>query len=63
MPAGRPAAARRGRWESSRYDPATGLTRGPSGNASPEPSHADLGQAFLRRTTRSYRGGACAPGR
>ncbi len=37
-------------WEkAARYDPATGLTRRyPWGNADPESSHANLGQAFLR---------------
>jgi len=37
-------------WEkAARYDPATGLTRRyPWGDAAPEPSRANLGQAFLR---------------
>ena len=35
--------------KAARYDPGTVLTRRyPWGNAAPEPSHANLGQAFLR---------------
>ena len=42
-------------WEkAARFDPATGLTRRfPSGNAEPEASRANLGQAFLRPARRA----------
>jgi len=52
-------------WEkAARYDPATGLTRRYAwGNAEPEPSHANLGQAYLRPAPAgSYPGGAAPCG-
>jgi Uncharacterized conserved protein len=50
-------------WEkAARFDPATGLTRRyPWGNADPDTSHANLGQAFLRPAPAgSYPGGGGA---
>ena len=52
-------------WEkAARFDPATGLTRRyPWGNADPEASHANLGQAFLRPAPAgSYPAGAAPCG-
>ena len=52
-------------WEkAARFDPATGLTRRyPWGNADPDTSHANLGQAFLRPAPAgSYPGGAAPCG-
>ncbi len=51
-------------WEkAARFDPGTGLTRRyPWGNADPEASHANLGQAFLRPAPASYPNGAAPCG-